>query len=452
MRAKHNLSNNPLVGSEDIKILVMSYNALSKEDSNGRTILNYLSEFNKSQVYNLYINKGSLNLNGASSFFLLSDSDVLKSIITRKSGSEVVPCQLSDEINNSSLKAKKKKTCFRVMLRCLLWRIGKPFSKNLIEWLNKTRPNVLVCYSGDFPYFAVLCQKISKFMHIPVVTINTEEYLIKEHDWLSASHKIRKTFWSRMLQNRLFRTYGELYKKYPTVYLTDSLLKSYLRLFPNKKAVCIGNSTSIKPFNFLNKTVNIGYYFGNLSLGRSDSLVKIFAEALRIKPSFRLICYGRGGQRDIEAITKAGIEYRGFVPYEELTNLVLTEADLIIHCEGTEEYYEIDSRNAFSTKIPDVLATGLPTLFYAKETFFFLKYLKENGIKYVATNDDELKDCLRELLNCTFSSSDPESRAKINLVKTNHNLIINGQKFKDIVKSLVCSGDTNENCSNKFNR
>lgn len=424
---------------DETRVLVISHNPLSKEESNGRTLLNYLSGFPLEQVANLYINNASYRQSKLLSSFCVSDRDVFKSIFTRNCGKRLESGE-TEPINKRNIAKKrnrKNKTCFHVLIRDLLWRIGRPFSKRLMAWLAETKPNVIVCYSGDFPYLASLCTKISRFLKIPAVMVNTENYLLKDHDWLPRKRLLQKTICSNILQKKLISTFGHSFIENPTVYLTKDLLIEHSRQFFNDKSTWIGNSTNVKPVLYSQRKINNAYYFGNFGLGRSDSLAKIFQMAQKYNPVFQLICYGKGSETDIRKLKEAGIDYRGFLPYEDLMKEVGEKADLLIHCEGTDAYFENDTRNAFSTKIPDLLATGLPTLFYASDSFCFVRYLKENSIRFVAANDIELEDALKEIFSKKFSSDDADAMQRLTLVEKNHNLQRNAEKFKAVIASVL---------------
>lgn len=416
------------------RILLITHQPISLESSNGRTLYSYLKCFSKDELCNFYIS-GSANDLLASSYFCINDRMLIKGFPFRPVGTEQPPVSTKNLDKPSSHPIHK--TLFKILCRDLLWRVSNVFNKRLRHWLLENRPDCIVLQASDFPYLADLAAKISKFMNVPIIVQNTEEYLLKDHDFLK--HKITKhnSLIFKIYRWRLRKSYGFLFKNSPTVHLTKELLEAHQKVYPNPQATWIGNSTTLTPSDRRQRKIDKAYYFGNFGVGRAKALNTVAREALAINHNFQLLCYGSAGPNELKELSGPGIVYRCFLPYADLINEVKKNADLLVHAEGEDKFYLLDNRFAFSTKIPDMLVLGIPTLFYGSDEFAFIRYLLENGIHFVARNENELRESLKLLLLDGKRDLSADVDRSIDLAKRNHSAETNALKFKQIVLQTI---------------
>ncbi len=413
------------------KLLLITHQCLSKESSNGRTLLNLISSFDKDQIINFYISSEAPNGRYASSYFRVTDKEILKSPFLFKIGKEIEPLE-----SENSLVGNKgnKKNIFKQLIRDSLWSMARSPYKRLDAWIQKEKPNCIILLASDLPFMGKLAAKLSKKYKLPIVVFNAEEYLLKKHDFLNKKRKTNANLIYKIYKRKLEKAYWPLFENYPVVHLTENLLKEHNDVYFNSKAIWICNSASTCPVSRQVDTIKNLYYFGNLGLGRAKQLQLIFEAAKAIKPDIRMFVYGKGSEEEINLLKDAGIKYEGFTDYSKLIEEIRKNADLLVHCESDDPYYLLDTRNAFSTKIPDMLGLGLPCLFYGAKSFYFIQYLKDNNAKYVATSFDELKTLLEFILN---NDEQFDMSNNIALAQKNHNLKTNSDKFEAVVKKAV---------------
>lgn len=416
------------------KILLITHQPISMEGSNGRTLYSYLKQFSKEDLINFYID-GNANDLLASSYFCVNDRMIIRHFFFKSVGEIRFPKPKKSD-STSSYKVGKK-TLVKVLCRDLLWRLSRVLNKRLKEWLLDEKPQCIVLQASDFPYLADLAKQISKFLDIPIIVQNTEEYLLKDHDFLSQKVTLFKKIVLKIYQWRLKKSYGELFSDCPVVYLTEELLKAHQKVYPNSRSVWIGNSTSLCPVERKITRISNAYYFGNFGLGRAKSLRSIAKVGTEANLDFRLHCYGNANDAELEELKGPGIEYCGFLPYADLINLIKKDADLVVHAEGEGLYYSLDNRFAFSTKIPDMLALGIPTLFYGSEKFAFVNYLSKNNVRFIARNESELTYCFDRIFSLKPDEYVSIVKNSVDLAKKNHSPQINSIKFKRVVLDAV---------------
>ena len=96
----------------------------------------------------------------------------------------------------------------------------------------------------------------------------------------------------------------------------------------------------------------------------------------------------------------------------------MRDSDVLVHAENFNDYYRVDLKYAFSTKIADSLASG---------TCF---------MPYVVNDEKELSKTLETLVNTPIERERYLEKAK-ELVDINHNAQKNSAKFQNIIKRSV---------------
>ena len=114
----------------------------------------------------------------------------------------------------------------------------------------------------------------------------------------------------------------------------------------------------------------------------------------------------------------------------------MAEAVLLVHAENFSEFYRKELIYAFSTKIPDCLASGSCFLLYAPPELAVTKYLRKTESAYVATDKAQLETYLRLL------HEQPETRGRYleragAVVEENHNAAKNAERFCAILNSRL---------------
>ena len=146
-------------------------------------------------------------------------------------------------------------------------------------------------------------------------------------------------------------------------------------------------------------------YFGNLGVGRVDSLIQVANVLYDIDRNLVINIYGNATNVDkIKFEQRTNIRYHGFVSPQSL-QCVLEKSDILIHVESFDKETFSKLRYAFSTKLAQYLCAGRPLLCYAPKDCTSAEYLKQENGAVVATNVSELTNGLKKLIE------DPEFRA-----------------------------------------
>ena len=156
----------------------------------------------------------------------------------------------------------------------------------------------------------------------------------------------------------------------------------------------------------------------------------------KINCNYKLDVYGKVPNDEVEKAFEncEALNYCGLVSYDRVKEII-GESLLVFHTESTDEFYCKDVRHGFSTKIADSLASGTCFVIFAPEMLSCTKYVKENNCGCVITEESELEEKLKEIINNENLRNIYINNA-LKTVEKNHNSNKNREKFADIINNL----------------
>ena len=242
------------------------------------------------------------------------------------------------------------------------------------------------------------------------------------------------------------RYYGLLRKKVrmlmknsqKVVTICDSLGRAYTEEF-GCSTVTIVTGSNIEISSEMNVTdEKVFRYFGNLQLGRDESLFSIGKALDCVNQKFNfgyvLEIYTNETQQEIlSRLTKVpSIRLKGFVSGEEVHRL-MRGANFLIHTESFQKENIERVKYSVSTKIADSLASGTCLLAYGPAEVASIEYLIENEAAFCATSEDELASVLTELLT-NEEKRELTVKNALALAKKNHDSEANCRMIKETLE------------------
>ncbi len=379
------------------RVLVISNGCFSLTDSNGRTLAKLFSGYDPEKLAHLHT-YGTPDFNVCSNYYKISDKDALKSFLTRKPCGGVV-------LNNKQVEAapvvgyarKGQKTPFKMILREIAWKYSRCREGALDNWLKEFSPEEILLFAGDGAFLMDLASHIAEKFNIPITVYSTEDYCFKEYNYVTK----RKSLFFGLFKRILDKSYrnAEKYIK-QGFFNTDMLTEMYADRFSFPCSCMYARSDmDFKPVYGAADITNVKVsYLGNLGLNRHIPLCDIADALARVAPGSRLNVYG-SAKPDVEQALKdnPNIDFKGFVDYEQVVSII-HDSDLLIHTEYDDPYNLLDLKAAFSTKIPDSIASGTPLMIYANKSLACTDFIIKKQCAFVATHKDELEEVLRKAL------------------------------------------------------
>lgn len=421
-------------------VLVVSNNCFSKIDSNGRTVSNFFKGWPKEALAQFYIQEKFPDFSICNNYFCVTDRNAVKAIFCKTKGQRVTVAKENYcfvKKSKSNFKTFFKKNALSMIIRNLVWNIGAWKNDEYKHWLDSFCPDLILFQVGDSAFLYKIVMSIANSRHIPVVVYNSEAYYFKDkYDYFISKgishliyplfiHQLRVGF--RLLQRMVvYNIYSckELKERYDLEFNTPSMvLYTSTDVFPEND---VANNTTIKVS-----------YLGNLGVGRHEPLIDIANALQEISCNIKLNVFGKTPNAKVKEklVNNRGICYNGIVSYENAIQ-IMKESDILVHVENFSNFYREDLKYAFSTKIADSLAIGKCFLLYAPKEFACSKYVFDNKVGYLVSDQCLLYPTLKMLI----ASSEKRMKyteSALKIVKKNHNSEKNAKTIYNIIKSVV---------------
>lgn len=413
------------------RILVISNNCLSLRNSNGRTLFNLLSYLPSQNLANFYVRDEVSDIPHLSNFYRVTDQQALHAWKTRKPADGKIATEIIQNGETSKTPKDNKNPLFS-LLRDVIWTSEAWLSSSFHAWLDVFNPEIIILQAGDAPFLFRLARRLALQRHIPLVIYNTEDYCFKRYNYMSR----RFRFFYPLFRHKLYRQVKQAIKAAHTcIYNSEQLKSEYEHHFVHRAEVIMMAATEEingKHVSTKNDSLRCTY-LGNLGVGRHHSLIEI-GNVLHQK-GLNLDVYGPANENIINELQNAlGVSYRGVVDYQEVQN-IMRESDLLIHAESFGPYAIKDLRFAFSTKIADSLASGVPFFLYAPKELTCTVYLSPLIPDFVATSKDDMISKLNSFID--GQSTYPWLDKILPIVKQNHSLRANQQHLSAIITEAI---------------
>jgi len=336
----------------------------------------------------------------------------------------------SSTIQNA-YKIGRRHTAFTHLLRGILWRKRFWCTPELNKWLDEFNPEcVFLSFSDDY-FIPQIALYVAKRYNIPIVSSIGDDYYFNKRFSIDPIYQIYKETYKALIR-KVFRHKGS------AIYISDKIRDKYNSEFGlNGETVYLNSTVKRKAFEPINKKAPLITYFGNIRMGRNQSLNDIGQALGKIDPSYILHIYSNEIDGEYYQIFEknANTHFHGTIPYEEVQKL-MCQSDITVVVEGfADEDVEL-SRYSLSTKAADALASGVAILTYGSQECGVIEYMQSTGASAVCTRREELENCIRRLIEDVEMQKCCYERA-ITMTNEHHSLEKSCAIFSGIVRSVV---------------
>lgn len=428
------------------RVLVVSYNSFSRESANGRTLEFLVGAYDTDHISQVYFSGETPDFSVCHQYYRVSENQLLKSVLKRKKAggrvSDTVDHTLISNPDEEKITGgmaryakKNKRSVWVKFFRNMLWKIGRKKwqTQEFDEWIQDVSPDVILAISGKNSCFHDITVDLSRKYHLPLVVYHCEDYCMKNTQGRSFLYKryingLKKSI-KRMME------YASL-----AIYNSNRIKQIYEEIFQTPSLVAY-MSTDMIPREEKKTTSNfhpmIFSYIGNLGLNRYCSLYEISQALKKVAPGAVLNIYAPSVPYDFVPLLEStdNMNYKGFVSYYECRK-IMVESDVLVHAESFDEKTKSDLHVAFSTKIADSLASGVPFFVYAPIGIASTDYLLETHSACIATNSDELYSKLIEFVNSETVRQEYVTAAK-RVAKENHSFVVTTEMIANSIRRVV---------------
>lgn len=327
--------------------------------------------------------------------------------------------------------AGTRKTPFIYLARGVLWQ--KKFWCNAVfnKWLDDFAPEcVFLSFSDDF-FIPQIALYVAERYNIPIVSSIGDDYYFNYRKSLSPLYHIYKCSYRKLIR-KVFAHGGS------SIYISDKIRDKYNSGFGlDGETVYLTSELERRPFRPINKEKPVISYFGNIGVGRNESLNEIGKALGRISADYKLRIYS--GQQDPNRIRvfagNPNVEFCGSIPYAQVVEKT-AESDIVVIVEGFKKEDVDVTRYSLSTKAADSLASGAQILVYGSPECGVIEYMQSTNAAAVCTQPEELEQCIRNLIHDEECQKQYYNNA-IEITKNHHNLESSTSVFQDVVEKAI---------------
>ena len=386
-------------GETKMKVLIISHVPVTTQNNMGKTFLSLFSVFEQQELCQLYIYPAIPDVDRCSSYYRVTDKDVLRSLLLKKPGGELDKRLIRENSgmyeharDEGFYRSRKNKSALRRILRDLLWCVSRWDNDRLDAWLDREKPDCIFVAPGVAKFLYNIALRISRKRKIPIVSyICDEYYFVREPE--TALDRLRL----RLLQGKirqLMKASSHL------VAISEELRNAYADTF-GVAATTLMTGTEMEASRDTSNAKAPGEicYFGNIRCNRFLSLAEIgktLDEINREKGTdVKLKIYSAEKNNDILNVFSGirSVELGGFVTGDDFRER-FRSAELLLHTEAFDDASADFVKHSMSTKIADSLASGIPLLAYGPEQITSMRYLIRNECALTAVCRQELKQML----------------------------------------------------------
>jgi len=324
-----------------------------------------------------------------------------------------------------------RKSPFIHLLRGILWRKKNWCTKELNAWLDEFRPEcVFLAFSNDY-FIPRIALYVAERYNIPIVSCIGDDYYFNEKFSLSPLYHLYISTY-RQLIRKVFAHGGS------AIYISDKIRDKYNSEFGlDGETVYLVSEQERRPFRPIDREKPVISYFGNIGLGRNESLNEIGKALGQISPNHRLRIYS--GELDPQMIRvfegNPNVEFCGSISYEEVQKQ-MTMSDILVIVESFQPEYVAATRYSLSTKAADSLASGVQILVYGSPECGVIEYMSETESAAVCTDRIQLTGCIRQLME----NEELQKRYYDNAIKVskkNHTLESSTAVFRKVTEKTI---------------
>lgn len=321
------------------------------------------------------------------------------------------------------------------LLRKVLWRKKYWNTQEFNQWLEEFKPKcVFLSFSNDF-FILEIALYIARKFDIPICSSTGDDYYFDNKFSLNPLYYIYHE-WYKSLNRKVFRHKGS------AIYIGDKIRDKYNGAFGlDGETVYLVSDIERRPFRPIDSENFTVRYFGNIQMGRNQSICRIAEVLDEINKNIIVEVYSSERSEKYTSVFSKhdNIRFCGAISYSEVMQKTI-ESDFLIVAEGTTKHDINLSRYALSTKVADALASGCNIIGYGSIECGAIEYLKNTGCAVVAHNQIDLKQQLIALIENIEEQKKNYYKAK-DVFECNHTSIASNNRVKNIITRITQSSN-----------
>ncbi len=364
------------------------------------------------EISNIYLRDELPNDPCCKRYFQISENKIIKSLFKRKiqTGREVAcgEAETKEDIAvveaQKNLYNKQRRSFYyaKKMVREIIWFVSPWKSKQLDNFIDSVKPDVVIFTMEGYIHFNRLCRYVLRKTQAKGIGYFWDDYFTYKTRpggfGKNPGYKLLRYFQRRSLKklsavtDAFWAISPKTKKEADEFFGIDCILlpkpseKENAVNFEEQQAVAL-------PIKML--------YAGNLMIGRMDTiktLAKVLCEINKEQIKIQLDIYSSTDVPKELLNMGHGIIFHKPVSQSEILD-IQTKADILLFAEDIIGKQRKAARLSFSTKIPDYLSCGKCILALGDKDIAPMEYFKEENVALCASDESEIKKQIEYVLN-----------------------------------------------------
>lgn len=387
---------------EEPRVLVVSHNVFSASGNMGKTMMHMLAGIPPDNLAQLYFHQEIPTRKCCLRYFRITDSNVLRSVFTRKAEyrmfkeSDIDESVAQSRTDTDQLakiyQFSRRRTPLIYFLRDAMWRFGKWKTQTLLEWVRAFAPNVIFLAASDYAFPYHIAIYLAGYLGVPVVMWCGDDFYIEPQ---KSGPMLRRLQCRHLL--RLAKKTAERSKSIITI--SDAMQRDYECLFGFPVQTVRISSEINRDSLPAEQRVGVSYV-GNLGVNRTAPLIEL-GRVLKEAgiPGYETIRVysGERNPRILQQINEEnGLTFCGYLS-GECVGSVLTASKFLIFTEAFDRKSISRTKYSLSTKVAESLRSGACILAYGPSEIASIEYLRRHRAARILESANELPEAIRQL-------------------------------------------------------
>lgn len=419
-----------------LRVLVVSHNVFSASGNMGKTMMRMLAGISPENLAQVYFHQEIPTRACCLRYFRITDSDVLRSVFTRRARFRIFSsCDIDESASQSRTDTgnlakvyqfSRRRTPMIYFLRDTMWRLGKWKTRALKDWARAFAPDVIFFAAGDYAFSYRVALYLSGLLRVPITMWCADDYFIAPQQ----SRSLLRRLHCRRLR-KLAQRVTERSKSVITI--SDPMQRDYAQLF-GFPVQTIRISSDANPAALPRAQREGISYVGNLGIDRITPLIELGrtlkAAQLPGFETIRVYSSERNPATLAQITEDNGLTFCGRLT-EQGVERVLGASKFLILVESFDRSAIRRTKYSLSTKVAESLRSGACIIAYGPDEIASIEYLRRHKAACILNSAAEFPEVVRRL--CTAADEyDAHIQCAQSLAEQFH------------------SAKTNENCIEKI--
>ena len=380
-----------------MRVLVISNNAISEYNNNGKTISSFIRNIALENIAQLYFGSNELpSIKNCHNYYRITEFDIFKSIISLKFKTKNTHARLMSQIDthintkkkdSDFVKFLKKNASTLAVLREFLWKCGTWDTKELNDWIKKFNPDVIFAVLGGSIFTHNISITIAKRYNVPLNVYFTDDYILGD----TASNIFQK-----LHQKKLKKVYKDTLSIAKKAFVIGDKMQEAYRQYYHRDFGILVNGINLEQFDEfkpvkldLSKPILISY-IGGLHLNRWQSIIHlahILSTQNKYCIQYRVFSVSCPDEYILKEFSKAGVSYCGSLDYAGVIEQMKI-SHFLLHVESFNSRNRIYTKYSISTKIPEYMASKRGVIAYGPSDIASIELFENNNIGCTITEND----------------------------------------------------------------